>query len=251
MGSGFESPPPAPQNRSRSSCGRCRTSRAATVRASCVSEMSSGTTVHPAQDHGAALPVDPALLDGSGQLTHQATAPPPSLHTPHATRGVGQPLALQLHVPGSMELVEPHRHGHGSDEPEHQPRYQGRWSWLSPTATATAAMSQSTSRALSASHGSSQGSTYSTVSQARTLRARTPTTAATTALDAACRSSLNRSNPRSPTSRFGSLHRSIQGGTGSSSAGSSSSPWNRARRGPPGHDQGRRRLARRRRRYQT
>jgi hypothetical protein len=85
-------------------------------------QISSGTAVHPAQDDGAALPVDPAILNGGGQLSHHATAPPPSLHMPHATPGVGQPLALQLHVPGPVELVEPHRHGHGRDEPEHRTR---------------------------------------------------------------------------------------------------------------------------------
>jgi hypothetical protein len=127
-------------------------------------------------------------------------------------------LALQLHIPGPVELVEPHRHGHGRDEPEHRPPVVGQ-------------------------PREQPGSTYSTVNQATTLRAKTPTTAAPTALDAASRSLLNRSNPRSPTSRFGTRHRSIQGGTGGSSAGRSSSSWNLARGGRSGHDQRRRRLS--------
>ena len=105
--------------------------------------------------------------------------------------------------------------------------YQGRWTWLSASSRVTVAASPSSGRALAASSGSSHGSTYLTVSPARTPAASTPTTAAICALIAAWRSSLKRSNPRSPTWRFGLRQRSIHGGTIGSSAGSSSSPWNR------------------------
>src|SRR4029450_1049764 len=54
----------------------------------------SGRAVDLALDHGAALSVDPALLDGGGQLAPRAAAARPSCHAPAAARAVGQPLAL-------------------------------------------------------------------------------------------------------------------------------------------------------------
>jgi hypothetical protein len=143
------------------------------------------------------------LLDCGGQLTHQATAPPPSLHTPHPTRGIRQPLALQLDIPGPMELVEPHGHGHRRDEPEPRPRVVGQ------------PREQPGQHELDRERSQDAGGTD-------------PTTAASMALDAACRSSLTgRTRARRPPGWGPAAGRSREG-RAASSAGA-----------PPHHGTGR------------
>jgi hypothetical protein len=54
---------------------------------------------------GGALAVDPTLLDGSGELVHQAPAAP-SLDTPDPPRSVCKALPLELDEPGPVQAVE-------------------------------------------------------------------------------------------------------------------------------------------------